>query len=83
MTQSELGTIFFVTYLFFTIIPYLLTLLVSNKHVLESMRNAITSNDMVTYIYSWHGKFMPLPLKSKILETPESLVTDDIKVFPL
>jgi hypothetical protein len=26
---------------------------------------------------------MPLPLKSKILETPGSLVTDDIKMFPL
>ncbi len=29
--------------------------------------------------YSGRGKFMPLPLKSKILETPGSLVTDDIK----
>jgi hypothetical protein len=34
-------------------------------------------------IYSGRGKFMPLPLKSKILETPGSLVTDDIKMFPL
>jgi hypothetical protein len=33
--------------------------------------------------YSGRGKFMPLPLKSKLLETPESLVTDDIKMFPL
>jgi hypothetical protein len=33
--------------------------------------------------YSGRGKFMPLPLKSKILETSESLVTDDIKMFPL
>jgi hypothetical protein len=33
--------------------------------------------------YSGRGKFMPLPLKSKILETPGSLVTDDIKMFPL
>ncbi len=33
--------------------------------------------------YSGRGKFMPLPLKSKILESPGSLVTDDIKVFPL
>ena len=32
--------------------------------------------------YSGRGKFMPLPLKSKILETPGSLVTDDIKMFP-
>jgi hypothetical protein len=30
-------------------------------------------------IYSGRGKFMPMPLKSKILETPGSLVTDDIK----
>jgi hypothetical protein len=34
-------------------------------------------------IYSGRGKFMPLPLKSKILETPGSLVTDDINMFPL
>jgi hypothetical protein len=33
--------------------------------------------------YSGRGKFMPLPLKRKILETPGSLVTDDIKMFPL
>ncbi len=33
--------------------------------------------------YSGRGKFMPLPLKSKILETPRSLVTDDMKMFPL
>jgi hypothetical protein len=33
--------------------------------------------------YSGRGKFMPLPLKSKILETPGSLVTDDFKMFPL
>jgi hypothetical protein len=33
--------------------------------------------------YSGRGKFMPLPLKSKILETPGFLVTDDIKIFPL
>ncbi len=33
--------------------------------------------------YSGRRKFMPLPLKSKILETPGSLVTDDIKMFPL
>jgi hypothetical protein len=33
--------------------------------------------------YSGRGKFMPLPLKSKLLETPGSLVTDDIKMFPL
>jgi hypothetical protein len=33
--------------------------------------------------YSGRGKFMPMPLKNKILETPGSLVTDDIKMFPL
>ncbi len=33
--------------------------------------------------YSGRGKFMPLPLKSKILETPGSLATDDIKMFLL
>jgi hypothetical protein len=35
-------------------------------------------------MYSGRGKFMPLPLKSKILETPGSLVTDkeDIKEQP-
>ncbi len=33
--------------------------------------------------YSGHGEFMPLPLKSKILETPGFLVTDYIKMFPL
>jgi hypothetical protein len=33
--------------------------------------------------YSGHGKFMPLPLKSKILETSGFLVTDYIKMFPL
>ncbi len=32
----------------------------------------------------WARKvYMPLPLKSKILETPGSLVTDDTKMFPL
>ncbi len=35
------------------------------------------------YTYSGRGKFMPLPLKSKILETPGFLVTDYIKMFPL
>ncbi len=35
------------------------------------------------WMYSGRGKFMPLPLKSKLLETPGSLVTDDIKMFPL
>jgi hypothetical protein len=35
------------------------------------------------YEYSGRGKFMPLPLKRKILENPGSLVTDDIKMFPL
>ncbi len=35
------------------------------------------------FLYSGRGKFMPLPLKSKILEIPGSLVTDDIKMFPL
>ncbi len=34
-------------------------------------------------LYSGHRKFMLLPQKSKILETPGSLVTDDIKIFPL
>jgi hypothetical protein len=34
-------------------------------------------------IYSGRGKFMPLPLKSKILKTPGSLATDDIKMFLL
>jgi hypothetical protein len=33
--------------------------------------------------YSGRGKFMPVPLKSKILETPGFLVTDYIKMFPL
>ncbi len=33
-------------------------------------------------VYSGREKFMPLPLKSKILETPGSLVTDDIKMLP-
>ena len=40
-------------------------------------------NQTVPGTYSGRGKFMPLPLKSKILETPGSLVTDDIKMFPL
>jgi hypothetical protein len=31
--------------------------------------------------YSGRGMFMPLPLKSKILETPGFLVTDYIKCF--
>jgi hypothetical protein len=35
------------------------------------------------HCYSGRGKFMPLPLKSKVFETPGSLVTDDIKMFPL
>ena len=35
------------------------------------------------HLYSGRGKFMPLPLKSKILETPGSLATDDIKMFLL
>jgi hypothetical protein len=35
------------------------------------------------FMYSGRGKFMPLPLKSKILETPGFLVTDYIKLFPL
>jgi len=34
-------------------------------------------------MYSGRGKFMPLPVKSKILETPGTLVTDGIKMFPL
>ena len=34
-------------------------------------------------IYSGRGEFMPLPLKSKILATPGSLATDDIKMFLL
>jgi hypothetical protein len=34
-------------------------------------------------LYSGRGKFMPLPPKSKILETPGFLVTDYIKMFPL
>jgi hypothetical protein len=33
--------------------------------------------------YSGRGKFMPLPRKIKILETPGFLVTDYIKMFPL
>jgi hypothetical protein len=39
--------------------------------------------DKLSWKYSGRGKFMPLPLKNKILETPGSLVTDDIKMFPL
>ncbi len=31
--------------------------------------------------YSGRGKFMPLPLKRKILETTGSLVTDELKYF--
>jgi len=38
---------------------------------------------MYFYTYSGRGKFMPLPLKSKIIETPGFLVTDYIKMFPL
>ncbi len=34
-------------------------------------------------ILGGRGKFLPLPLKRKILETPRSLVTDDIKMFTL
>jgi hypothetical protein len=33
--------------------------------------------------YSGRGKFMPLPLKSQILETPGFLVTDYTKMFLL
>jgi hypothetical protein len=33
--------------------------------------------------YSGRGKLMPLPLIRKILETPGSLVTEDIKMFSL
>ncbi len=43
-------------------------------------RNDILDNGL---LYSGRGKFMPLPLKSKILETPGSLVTDDSRMFPL
>ncbi len=42
-----------------------------------------TELDDQPLLYGGRGKFMPLPLKSKILETPGSLVTDDIKMFPL
>ncbi len=41
------------------------------------------SKDYRYQYYSGRGKFMPLPLKSKILETPGTLVTDGIKMFPL
>jgi hypothetical protein len=37
----------------------------------------------LSMLYSGRGKFMPLPLKSQILETPGFLVTDYIKMFPL
>ena len=44
-----------------------------------------TTSKILLYLlyYSGRGKFMPLPLKSKILETPGFLVTDYIKMFPL
>ncbi len=41
------------------------------------------TEEFVTGTYNGRGKFMPLPLKIKILETPGSLVTDDIKMLPL
>jgi hypothetical protein len=45
--------------------------------------NYTTARRLVLYTYSGRGKFMPLPMKSKILETPGFLVTDYIKMFPL
>jgi hypothetical protein len=36
--------------------------------------------DQDMYVYSGRGKFMPLPLKSEILETPGFLVTNYIKI---
>ncbi len=43
----------------------------------------VENNNLYWADYSGRGKFMPLPLKSKILETPGTLVTDGIKMFPL
>ncbi len=43
----------------------------------------IVRAELLEPYYSGRGKFMPLPLKSKILETPGFLVTDDIKMFSL
>ncbi len=47
------------------------------------MRQMLASNLCGVVKYSGRGKLMPLPLKSKILETPGFLVTDYIKMFPL
>jgi hypothetical protein len=51
--------------------------------VLEYTLRTIATKEKLWIMYSGRGKFMPLPLKSKILETPGSLATDDIKMFLL
>ncbi len=48
-----------------------------------SSNNKIDSFLLTYLTYSGRGKFMPLSLKSKILETPGFLVTYYIKMFPL
>ncbi len=51
---------------------------------ISSHSKCVVRDSLILYaFYSGRGKFMPLPLKSKILETPGFLVTDYIKMFPL
>ena len=51
--------------------------------VLEVLIAILFDRSQFDGYYSGRGKFMPLPLKSKILETSGFLVTDYIKMFPL
>jgi hypothetical protein len=55
---------------------------ISTIFLKKNSQNFFEKN-LLFMVYSGRGKFMPLPLKSKILETAGSLVTDDIKMFPL
>jgi hypothetical protein len=55
-----------------------------NSYILLTFKmKMVTMKRSIYNMYSGRGKFMPLPLKSKILETPGSLATDDTKMFPI
>jgi hypothetical protein len=61
--------------------PRILTIVLSRICSLDVDMNIAIEG--FSLLYSGRRKFMLLPLKSKILETPGSSVTDDIKMFPL
>jgi hypothetical protein len=70
-------------FVFFVLLNMFLAIINDTYSDIKEEVGTLIKKEIKFSSYRGRGKFMPLPLKSKILETPGFLVTDYIKMFPL